>query len=193
MTKRRRAFEKAADLGDPEAMNNFANMHRDTNPEEAVRLYRRAAEAGLAPAMVNLGALAHPYEGLSRTTWKRETVPQGRRARQRPGMNARKPFAEFGTVGAVDFAEAQRWYQKAAELGGSNGMTSLADFYVNGKGVEQNYDEGVRLYKSAVELGTVGRCTAWASSISRAKASRRTMPKRGVCSSNRLTCKTFSR
>jgi uncharacterized protein len=50
-------------------------------------------------------------------------------------------------------AEAARWYRKAAELGKSLAMTSLAEMYENGDGVPQDTAEAERWRKAAASAG----------------------------------------
>jgi TPR repeat protein len=42
---------------------------------------------------------------------------------------------------AQDFAEAARWYRKAADQGNAPGQASLGDMYAHGQGVTQDYAE----------------------------------------------------
>ena len=46
-------------------------------------------------------------------------------------------------------AEAVKWYQKLAEKGVLNAQILLADRYLTGKGVSQNYPEAIRWYTEA--------------------------------------------
>jgi TPR repeat protein len=54
-----------------------------------------------------------------------------------------------------DYAEAVRWYRKAAEQGNANGQSNLGVMYMKGYGVEQDYTEAVRWYRKAAEQGDV--------------------------------------
>ncbi|HVT55168.1 MAG TPA: hypothetical protein VHD34_03860 [Xanthobacteraceae bacterium] len=47
---------------------------------------------------------------------------------------------DVGAEGAPkDYAEALKWYRKAAEQGNGDGLVSMADMYAHGHGVSQNY------------------------------------------------------
>jgi TPR repeat protein len=49
-------------------------------------------------------------------------------------------YYDVGAEGAPkDYAEALKWYRKAAEQGDGNGLVSMADMYAHGHGVSQNY------------------------------------------------------
>lgn len=52
-----------------------------------------------------------------------------------------------------DYAEAVRWYRKAAEQGYAAAQNNLGNCYRHGRGVAQDYAEAVRLYRKAVEQG----------------------------------------
>ena len=52
-----------------------------------------------------------------------------------------------------DYAEAVKWYRKAAEQGYADAQYNLGSCYYNGKGVPQNYAEAVKWYCKAVGQG----------------------------------------
>ncbi len=52
-----------------------------------------------------------------------------------------------------DYAEAFRWYRRAAEQGNALGQISLGIMYEAGQGVNQDYAEAVRWYRRAAEQG----------------------------------------
>lgn len=52
-----------------------------------------------------------------------------------------------------NYAEAVKWYRKAAELGNGNAACNLGYNYWAGKGVEKNYAEANKWWRIAVELG----------------------------------------
>jgi len=74
------------------------------------------------------------------------------------GMNAEAMFKQgdnycFGKGVAQDYAEAAKWYRKAAALGSAGAMDNLGNLYRDGQGVTQNYTESVKWYQKAAELG----------------------------------------
>jgi hypothetical protein len=116
-------FEKAAALGDAEAMmgmswiyGNGRNVPKDET--EALRWRKMSAENGNAGAMWLIG---RAYE-------EGENVPQ-------------------------DYAEAMRWYKKAADRKDITAMRSIAQLYENGRGVTKDYAEAMRWFGKAVDLG----------------------------------------
>jgi uncharacterized protein len=52
-----------------------------------------------------------------------------------------------------DYAEAIRWYRKAAEQGDATAQISLGFIYHYGRGVPQDHAEAVRWYLKAAEQG----------------------------------------
>ena len=53
-----------------------------------------------------------------------------------------------------DYAEAVRWYRKAAEQGSSGAQSNLGIMYKNGKEIgTQDYAEAVRWFRKAAEQG----------------------------------------
>jgi TPR repeat protein len=57
----------------------------------------------------------------------------------------------FGQGVPQDYAEAVRWYRKAAEQNHAEAQYALGYCYENGEGVEQDYVEAVRWYRRAAE------------------------------------------
>jgi len=54
---------------------------------------------------------------------------------------------------STNFAEAAKWFRKAAEQGDVEAQCNLAHFYENGEGVTKNEKNAVRLYRKAAEQG----------------------------------------
>ena len=52
-----------------------------------------------------------------------------------------------------DYAEAVRWYRKAADQGNADAQFSLGYMYDNGQGVPQDYAEAARWYRKAADQG----------------------------------------
>lgn len=50
-----------------------------------------------------------------------------------------------------DFAEAAKWYRKAAEQNDAGSQSGLGVCYANGEGVAQDYAEAVKWYRKAAE------------------------------------------
>ena len=52
-----------------------------------------------------------------------------------------------------DYAEAAKWYRKAAEQGLAAAQFSLGFIYANGQGVPQDYAQAAKWYRKAAEQG----------------------------------------
>lgn len=60
---------------------------------------------------------------------------------------------EIGKLVPQDYAEAIKWYLKAADQGNEYAETSLGDLYAKGQGAAQNYTEAYKWYDLAAALG----------------------------------------
>ena len=54
---------------------------------------------------------------------------------------------------AQDYAEALKWYRKAADQGHASAQANLGVFYNKGHGVSQDYAEAAKWYRLAAEQG----------------------------------------
>jgi hypothetical protein len=52
-----------------------------------------------------------------------------------------------------DYAEALRWYRKAADQGYTKAQYDLGNMYYHGRGMPQNYAEALRWYRKAADQG----------------------------------------
>jgi hypothetical protein len=55
-----------------------------------------------------------------------------------------------------DYAEAVKWYRKAADQGLAAAETNLAGMYAKGYGVEQDYAQAMQWCRKAADQGNVG-------------------------------------
>ena len=55
-----------------------------------------------------------------------------------------------------DYAEAVKWYRKAADQGDAAAQFNLGVMYATGQGVPQDYAEAVKWYRKAAEQGHAG-------------------------------------
>lgn len=121
---------------------------------EAAKLYRKAADTGLAAAMYRLARLHDHGLGVKRDTqeaarWYRRAADLG----HAPAMSALGTMFEFGQGVTLDLAEALRLYRLAAEQGDGAGMTSLGFLFGQGKGVARDQKAARRWYGLAIERG----------------------------------------
>jgi TPR repeat protein len=121
---------------------------------EALRLYRLAAEQGLAGAQNNLGLMFENGEGVAQDY--AEAARLYRLAAEQGLAEAQKCLGNMfynGEGVAQDYAEAARLYRLAAEQGLAEAQFNLGLMFENGQGVAQDYAEAALLYRLAAEQG----------------------------------------
>jgi TPR repeat protein len=101
---------------------------------------QKAADAGVAVAMTNLGSLYQNGRGGAQDYAKaREWYQKAADAGNTDGMFNLGWLYQKGWGVAQDYAKAHEWYQKAADAGVAVAMTNLGSLYVDGRGVAQDY------------------------------------------------------
>jgi TPR repeat protein len=116
----------------------------------AAQFYRKAADAGYAPAQYNL---AHSYEnglGVERdlsqaAAWYRKAAEQGDPEAQN---NLGTLYASGQGVPRSD-AEAVRWYRLAADQSDPEGTTNLGMMYLQGRAVKRDFAQAFELFSKA--------------------------------------------
>jgi TPR repeat protein len=131
-------------------------LHRAEAYAEAMAWYRKAADAGNARALSNIGTLFDEGSGVAEddveaVAWYRKAADLGFSAAM---LNLGIMYEE-GTGVDMDPAEAARWYRKAADLGDPDAMNALGLLYENGKGVGEDKAEALAWYLKAADLGLV--------------------------------------
>ena len=173
-------YRKAAEQGNATAENNLGVMYRtgsgvERDKEEAVRWYHKAAKLGNLPAMFNLGTAYYNGDGVPSDptmaySWFLLAQEGGYPAAQDAVRRSAAEFGESSTyeatfqVGAmyekgdqlpVNYAEAAKWYRRAAERGSVAPMAKvrLAALLLDGQGVQQDRSEALNLCRSAAQDG----------------------------------------
>jgi uncharacterized caspase-like protein len=121
---------------------------------EARRLYDKAAAAGYAMAMNNIGGMYEGGEGVARNyaeavRWYSKAAAAG----EPIAMIDLGWLYEHGQGVAQDLAEARRLYETAANAGVPAGMNNLGLLYLRGKGVPRDYAQARRLFEQGIALG----------------------------------------
>ena len=121
---------------------------------EARRLYEKAAGAGYAMAMNNIGGLYEGGQGVpvndaEAARWYAKAVAAG----EPIAMVDLGWLYETGHGVAKDLAEARRLYETAAKAGVPAAMNNLGLLYLYGKGVRRDYAEARRLFEQGSALG----------------------------------------
>ncbi len=118
---------------------------------EAIKWFRKAAEAGHAPAQNSLGFYYQKGLGLPKN--EEEGVRWYRKAAAQDWATAQHNLGysyQYGLGVKKDLKEAVQWYQKAADQDNARAQTNLAWMYENGQGVRKSEVAAVKWYKRAV-------------------------------------------
>jgi hypothetical protein len=161
-------WRRLAEGGVPAAQVLLAYCFRDgcgvgLDDGEAVKWFRKAADAGEARGMTGLGTM---YQHLrvvdvhDTEVGHKEAVKYYRKAANAgdPGGmillgNAFDEGIGAGIAGKVDFKEALQWYKKAADAGYPSGEYLVGRMYHSGRGVQQDLKEAVKWYTKAADAG----------------------------------------
>ncbi len=121
--------------------------------DEAVRLYRRAAEQGHLEAQSSLAFMYGegwlvPKDYAEALKWARLSAGRGYALAQFILGNMYKN----GSGVPKDYAAAARWYRKAADQGDAYAQNDLGAMYFNGDGVELDFEQAHFWFTMAVRL-----------------------------------------
>jgi TPR repeat protein len=166
-------YQKAANLGDANAMNQLGLMYYYgfyyhgkgivRNPQKSHRLWEKAINLGNTKAMLSLGhVLLSESDILKGLEWYKKAADLG-------DTEAMIELGRIYSVGAfnvpVNLEEGKKWYRekakfykKAIEVNNldSEAMCRLAELYANGWcGVLKDSQEAIKWYKKAAELGNI--------------------------------------
>ena len=141
-------YRKAAEQGHTQAQYELGRLYAQglgvpRSNAEAARWYRRAAENGYAPAQHLLGHLYASGQGLETVYLEAPEPPP----KEQQGASPGQPGSPS------DYAEAARWWHKAADQGDADAQSDLGWLYTYGRGVETNYIEAARWYRKSAEQG----------------------------------------
>ncbi len=153
------AIRARAERGDPEALNALANAYANgdgitQNYPEAIRLYERAAGAGLAVAHFNLGLLYDLGRGVApdAATAFQHYLRAATRGFAPAQFNVGHMYAH-GVGTRQDYFEALIWLRPAAERGLAEAQFDLALAYEHGRGVGRDEALAQRWYSAAAAQG----------------------------------------
>ncbi len=148
---------KQADEGNVQAQCALGNIFYNgegvrRNYCEALRWFRKAAEQGYDKAQNILGTLyAIGYE--IRIPDYAGALKRYRISERQKNGNVEVQFYYGSYNIKQDYAEALKWFRKAAGQGCDNAQNNLGILYANGYGVEQDYAEALKWFRKAVEQG----------------------------------------
>lgn len=116
--------------------------------------YEKAAVAGNAAAMNNLGTLYAGGRGVERDIAKAHQWYEAAARRSEPTALANLGNAYASGRGvAVDYAKARELYQRGSDAGSAVAMTGMGHLIENGLGVQQDFVRARQWYEQAVLRG----------------------------------------
>lgn len=119
--------------------------------EEAVKLYRQAAEMGYAPAQCGLARCYRHGYGVEENIEK--AFEWYRKAAEQDCMEA---YLAMGDLMCHHHRELSFiWYQKAADFGDSGALYETGLCYELGRGTPVNFDRAKQCYAKAAEQGCI--------------------------------------
>ena len=153
-------LHRAAELGDPGAMNSVAVMYSigagvPMDTAESLVWLNRAAQAGNPGAMHTLGYIYAigknvPQDMATAMKWLRLAADKG----ESGAMLKLGDIYATGRGGIpVDYAESAKWIRMAADHGDTAAMAYLSTLYHDGQGVEQNDLKAYEWAFKAVDAG----------------------------------------
>ena len=125
------------------------------NNDEALRLYRLAADQGEAIAQSNVGAMYYhgivvPQSYAEALKWLRKAADQGHPFSQ---LNLAQMY-KTGDGVPQDYAEALKWCRLAADQGNADAYFQLGVLYAAGAGVPQDDATALSWFQKAADQAT---------------------------------------
>lgn len=136
------------------------SFERASSFADAKAWYEKAAEAGSAAAMVNLGALYANARGVTQDFaaargWLEKAAAAGNGA----AMSNLGSLYVNGQGVKQDFATALGWYEKSAAAGFTAALNNLGVLYASGRGVKQDFEAARSWYEKAAAAGDAAGMT----------------------------------
>lgn len=154
-------FRKGARMKHPVSQYNLAVIgyrgeHRGISPAEVLRLLRRSAAGGFAPAQFMLAELLDAGRDLPRDSEQAHGLYLAA-ARQGHPQAAASLGVQFllGRGTAQDDVQAAYWYNQAAAAGDMAAQYTMGAFLERGTGISRDLRAAVRWYSAAARQGDV--------------------------------------
>ena len=134
---------------------NYANGEGvPQDHHRAVKLFRQAANQGLADAQSNLGLMYTSGEGVPED--RNEAMKLFRQAANQGLADAQNNLGLMYTIGEgvrEDHKEATKWFHLAADQGHAEAQYNLGVAYDNGLGLPEDHKETLKWYRLAANQG----------------------------------------
>ena len=130
----------------------------------AIKWYRKAIAQGNHLAELHLGFMYDNGYGIGERGSRpgRRVVSQGRprgRRRHRPSQPGNQLRQRHGCF-KQDYAQAVRWYRRAAEQGNAQAQYNLGSLYEAGNGVKKDLGKAIEWFRKAAKQGYLDSSTA---------------------------------
>ena len=129
-------------------------LRYDKKHEQAILLYRKAAEYGSAAAQNHLAIRYYYGEGVDKDL--EQAIYWWKKAAEAGNTNAQDSLARkyyFGEGVDKNLEQAVYWWKKAAEAGNAYAQNCLAKKYYFGEGVDKNIEQAIYWWRKAAEAG----------------------------------------
>lgn len=152
-------YQKAANNGHLEAMNSLALMYDKgdvgkASIEQAEKWYKFAADQGHASSQYMVSLIYREHEKFQNLKLARDYLVRAANGGHTPAQYDLALHYEDGLHGSPKSEKlALKYYQLAAAKRYAKAMNNLALMYEEGRGVEQNTIEALRLYDQSFQLG----------------------------------------
>jgi TPR repeat protein len=146
-------FLKAASTGDREAQLNYGLFLDDEMGQYAAarEWYEKAAAQGDYDAMNNLGQLYDNGRGVERN--KSTAAAWYLKGALKGNPCAQNNYGAYLELEREQYANALKWYERAAACGNEDSMCNIGLLYDEGRGVERNIAKAREWWEQAVEQG----------------------------------------
>ncbi|OHT03100.1 hypothetical protein TRFO_29572 [Tritrichomonas foetus] len=149
-------FKKAADLGNSEAMYNYAKMCArglgvDQNVTEAFNYYMLASDLGDYKAMRHAAKMLQDGTGIGQNLARAEILYQ------KAAKHGNDPYSMYAFATILEkkesFGRSARYYKMAADKGVIEANVAYGRMLETGLGVDRNYEEAANFYYIAADAG----------------------------------------
>ncbi|KSV64637.1 hypothetical protein N182_36475 [Sinorhizobium sp. GL2] len=149
-------LDRGASYGDATSAEALARIYRFSKTDEknftkAMSWYQKAFELGDDSALISMGQMYQSGEGVEKDIQRaidyyQQAVEKGEKSHWRVAY-AYESLSPRGDGAAFE------WHKKGAEAGDSSAMSTVAERYRDGMGVEKNPKEALAWFRKAADAG----------------------------------------
>lgn len=151
-----RWFKLAAEQGLPKALNSFACILEDDHPQDALKYYKAAGEAGYSMGMSNYGRCLYYGIGVEKNVDEafRWLLKSAEMDPTNDGAQYMLGICYFNGEGVEKNLETSvKWYRKAADNGHQSAQYELGLCYLYGEGIEESVDNAIQWFRAGSARG----------------------------------------